>query len=164
MVFFKELIAEFERLRFFKFEFCSKTRHLAAQVLEYFSSVAGEYFFDVRDIVLIGVGLDQTAATTLETLDMILEAEAPGFALQIFRRDLEAAGAKGVDLADEFDDGFCDGGVGVWAKVFGTVAEVVTGNEYAREKFVCNGNPRIRFVVLEQHIIARTVLFDECIF
>ena len=95
---------------------------------------------------------------------MILEAEAPGFALQIFRRDLEAAGAKGVDLADEFDDGFCDGGVGVWAKVFGTVAEIVTSDEYAREKFVGNGNPRIRFVVLEQHIIARAVLFDECIF
>ena len=75
-----------------------------------------------------------------------------------------AASAQGIKLVDESEDSSSRARFGVWSVVFGAVFDAMVSKENARIMLFSNANPGIRFVVLEEHIIARFVFLNHGVF
>ena len=78
--------------------------------------------------------------------------------------DGQAACAHRVKLTDKLYHGVRHPGIGIWAEILRAVADELPGKEHPRVKLIGDNNPRIRFVVLKQHIVARLVLLYHGVF
>jgi hypothetical protein len=119
------------------------------------------YAFDISGILILR---DEATAAAETFLHVVFEAEASLLAVDIFGCDGMAAGAQGVELAYKGEDGSSRSNVGIRAEVFRAIFDVVVSEENSREMFFSDADPRVRFVVFEEDVVARFILLNHGVF
>ncbi len=163
-VIFEQFIALFEHLGLFKSQFHGQSSHFFAQIIHDLAGLAAQNLLDIVDMAAIFFGRNSAFAAAFATLDVILKAHPTRLSRQILVGDRQAARAHFVELANQFQNCSSHRNIGVRAIVFRAVAHVLTSEKHPRIKFVGHHNPRIGFIVFEQHIISRLVLLDHGVF
>lgn len=129
-----------------------------------FAGFAVEDLFYIVDIIGILLMRDETFAAAETFFKVVVEAEASLAGIDKIRGDVEAARAQGVELVDESEYSASRASKGVGAVVFRAVFDAMMSEENAREKFLGDAYPGVRFIVLEEYIVARFVLLDHGVF
>ena len=92
---------------------------------------------------------------------MVLEADFVLAESHLVRREVEVAGADGVEVTYHRHGSVCHPDVGIWTEAYRAILGRAALDTDTGEGFVADDDLGIGLVVLEQDIVAWLVLLDE---
>ena len=150
-------------LRFLELHFGGQVLHAAVEHLFDVAGVPLENFLDFTDVLQVFLLCLPPDARACAVLQVILQADVELAGPYVLGREVEVAGADGIQVLDEVEHGIHGRQVAVGSVVRRAVADDAAGLEDAREVFVLDADAGVGLVVLQQDVVARLVFLDEVV-
>ena len=151
-------------MRRFEIHGLHRSMHLFFQPIRDHGNLTIQDIFDIGQIlIIVFLGL-VTFARPLAIADLIFQTDLVLPFGNILWGKVQVTGTQWKEFADHVQDDVHHPDRSIRTVILGSILDVLAGPEYSRKMLLFDDNPRIGLIILEHHIVAGLVFFDQVVF